>query len=194
MSGLDGDAPSPETAAGSLSTAQAPPEVGGESGTPDEITSRLGAIEELLQARLRYDATKEEAFRRLYADLEVFKADATAAAFRPIYLDLILVLDRIDQSMPTVDSAEDAMALLSSVREEIAEVLLRRGVSPVESPDEMFDPKTQRAVATEPATAAAQDRTVAAVVRPGYMNDGAVLRPADVVVRKFVQDRGGTDE
>ena len=53
-------------------------------------------------------------------------------------------------------------------------------------PGTPFDPKRQRALRTSDTAEAAQNKTVAATLRPGYeKNDGTVVRPEMVEVWRY---------
>ena len=67
------------------------------------------------------------------------------------------------------------------------EMLLRRGVRPLEALRQPFDPHTMRAVETtrDPAL---PNGAVAAVTRAGFLRDGQPLRAAEVIVNKGSAD------
>lgn len=68
------------------------------------------------------------------------------------------------------------------------EMLLRRGVRPLEALGQPFDPHTMRAVAItrDPAIASG---LVAEVTRAGFLRDGQPLRAAEVIVNKGSTER-----
>lgn len=150
------------------------------------IESELARLTTLVDERLKYDAVKEEAFERLYRDLEQFRGEATAQQLRPVLLDLILLVDRVDAALADAETVRDTGPLLSSFRDELIEILERRGVMTLARADVTFDPQVQRAVEVQPAADRSDHNSVARVLRRGYVGDGKVLRPEDVVVRRFV--------
>jgi molecular chaperone GrpE (heat shock protein) len=143
-----------------------------------EVLDRLGALERLFEERLRFDAAKEEAFRQLYEDLERFRSLASEAQYKPILIDIILLLDRLEKGI----EAQPEDAFLASIRDELSEILARRGVSAMSSMEERFDPLRQRAVGVRPAADSLSHNTVAEVARTGYECDGQILRAAEVIV------------
>jgi molecular chaperone GrpE (heat shock protein) len=190
-------------AEGELAGAPDDPGIEGESpGEGDEVDpSRSHELEEELrwlrrafEDRFIYDETKEEAFRRLYTDLEHFKQVAAAYQFRPIYLDVILLLDRLMLLRDGQDSSSPCAAILESMQDELMEILARRGVTVVEATGDAFDPKCQRAVDVVTTSLQEMNHTVEKVLRPGYACDDSILRPADVVVRRFVASAETTEE
>lgn len=152
----------------------------------DAVLRELAELRALVQASTaREEGAQRRAFDRLYADLEHYKQAAAARQSRPLYGDLILVLDRLERAAEDQPGPAPARALLESVHLELTEVLERQGVLRYDpAPGEPFDRARHRAVATEDTDRAEADRTVAAARRAGYEHDGAVLRPADVVVRR----------
>ena len=67
-----------------------------------DVAAAVGRLEAVVSERLSYDAEKEEAFSRLYKDLEHFRGEALAERLRPVLLDLILLLTAWTRpSLPT---------------------------------------------------------------------------------------------
>ena len=62
-------------------------------------------------------------------------------------------------------------------------ILDRHGVTRIGAPGEPFDPERHEAVGVV-TTSELPDRTVADVARSGFVVDGRVLRPAQVVVAR----------
>lgn len=172
----DGAAATPAPADDAATVALAPP--------PDEVLARLGALERLFEQRLRFDAAKEEAFRQLYEDLDQFRSLAAAAQHKPILIDIILLLDRVEKGI----EAQPEDGFLASIRDELSEILARRGVCAMSSTEERFDPQRQRAVGTRPAADSVSHNTVAEVARIGYECDGQVLRAAEVIVYRHTAE------
>jgi molecular chaperone GrpE len=149
----------------------------------------LGHLNETVQSRLTYDKTKEEAFDRLYSELEQLKANASFDQLRPLYLDLILLFDRIENicqsAPPTVQEAPDILALFKSLRDEIVEILYRREIEIIPSSPASFDPTTQRAIGVETTSEEAQSGGVAKIVRRGFRYRNRIIRSEEVIVKKL---------
>lgn len=60
-----------------------------------------------------------------------------------------------------------------------------RSASASSDPTEVFDPRTQRAVRTEPTAVEADDKRIIARVRQGYRWNGSIVRPEMVVISKY---------
>lgn len=103
---------------------------------------------------------------------------------RPLYLDMILLLDRVEKGL-SAWRGSPAEEFVLTVRDEIAEILARRGVMPMIMPDDWFDPKRQRAVKAVVTRNPEEDRQVVDRVRRGYEYDGYILRAEEVVVSRY---------
>jgi molecular chaperone GrpE len=176
----------------SLETALLSP---GEADEPEFPAARAEEVSDsilraLVAERLSYDLTKEEAFQRLYSDLEHYRALTNSQFFRPLYLDLILLLDRLEAGLGGLPPGGEGRALLESLQAELEEVLARRGVERMEVLLSAFDAQRQRAVEVVATEDLSEHLTVARVVRPGYEADGAVIRAADVMVRRLATRDG----
>lgn len=153
------------------------------------IAEQLAALREEFAKRLSYDAVKEDAFSRLYREMDESRAEQKHHQFRPIYLDLILLLDRIEQNHANVVSGntlnETFAPLLKSLGDEVLEILFRGEVEPISQLSPKFDPTIQRAVGVEGALEQQEHHDVARVVRRGFKFGNHVLRAEEVVIKKF---------
>jgi molecular chaperone GrpE len=172
--------------AGAESPADKPPEAPDVGGVLEAVSSQLGELQLAFDERLRYDATKEESFQQLYRDLEEFRALAGAAQHKPVLMDIILLLDRVEKGL----EAQPEDEFIESIRDELSEIMARRGVSAMRAAEDRFDPQRQKAVGTRPAPDEAAHNTVAEVARTGYECDGQILRAAEVVVFRYAPAGG----
>ena len=116
-------------------------EIGGVRQELGEVRAELNALRDLFSRRLMNDKQKNEL-------IQTVTNGANFACIEPFLYDLILLMDRIEG---------EKEELLQSVREEIMEILERRGVEKIK---------------------------VTHIVRSGYTYAGRVVRPAEVVVVK----------
>jgi len=142
-----------------------------------------------VQSRLAYDKAKEEAFDRLYGELEQLKSNATFEQLRPLYLDLILLFDRIEnicQSSQLIAQQDPhILPLFRSLSDELIEVLYRREIEVTQSASPVFDPNAQRAIGIEPTADEGESGRVASVVRRGFRYRNRLIRAEEVIVKKF---------
>ncbi|MFI5713997.1 nucleotide exchange factor GrpE [Kribbella sp. NPDC051620] len=140
------------------------------------LTEELAALRDLFHRRLLNDKAQQQVVDELSKRLDNADRRAATAMLTPVLRQLALVLDRIDAEAP-----------LASVRDELAEILTRCGVLPLGPTAGLpFDPRFHHAVGRLEVTDPAGDGVVAAELRPGYLLDGTVLRPAEVTVGQLL--------
>ncbi|SHF08898.1 GrpE protein [Seinonella peptonophila] len=153
------------------------------------LQTNFASLVHLFERRLSYDKTKEMAFDRLYQEMEELKQEQTFNELRPLYIDLILLIDRMEQI--EFDLEENGAAspevenIMVTLKNEVLEILYRRGVEQIEHTPEYFDPTFQKVVDTEPTYNPSEDNLVVGIRRDGYRFQDMVLRPEEVVIKKF---------
>jgi molecular chaperone GrpE len=154
--------------------------------TPSELKNlhlNMTVIRELVEKRLSSDEVKDEAFHRLYEELDKIKQHTAVLDNKPLYIDIILLYDRMDAACE--HARGEPSQVLSSLREEVKEILLRRSIHRISTGHEIFDPRTQRAVSTETCLSPEEDRKVLRVLREGFSCGELVIRPQEVVIARF---------
>ena len=153
----------------------------------DELAGYVSDLNQQFSDRLTKDAAKEKAFDYLYGELETLKQDSSFERFKSLYLDLILLFDRLDRCRVenAAVSGEELHNFLLTLREELLEVLYRQGIELVSSDGNSFDATKQRAIATETTTVKAENNQLAEIVRRGFRYQNRLLRPEEVIVKKF---------
>lgn len=153
------------------------------------LQSNFSSLVHLFERRMTYDKTKEDAFERLYQEMEELKQEQTLNDLRPLYIDLILLIDRMEQI--EFDLEENGLhspeigSVLDTLKHEMLEILYRRGVEQIEQTPEYFDPKYQKVVDCEPTLNPKEDNLVVGIRRDGYKCNELVIRPEEVVIRKY---------
>jgi molecular chaperone GrpE len=143
--------------------------------TVGELTDELARLEDRFK---RSVADLDNYRKRVARDIERQVTDARERFIRD-WLEVVDSIDRALQHDPDGRLAEP----LGVVRRQMEAVLERSGVRRVGAPGEPFDPALHEAVAVRE-NDEAEDRTVVEVLRSGYVLDGRVLRPAQVVVAR----------
>ncbi len=145
----------------------------------------LSNLKQIVENRLSYDKVKEDAFERLYGELEDLKKNAFFERSRPLFIDLILLFDRLENYRQT-DSEESSQFthLLKSFSEELLEILCRQGIDIITS-SKAFDPTIQRAIKIEITSEKEEDNKVSEVIRKGFRYFDNILRPEEIIVKKF---------
>ena len=155
------------------------------------------SVEEQLAEALR----EKEDFRvmglRARADLENYRKraseereEARRSASTAVLLKLLSVVDDFERAMALVP--DDAVAPgwlegLQLVHKGMSTLLESEGVSRIEATGNAFDPHESEAILYQESTSAA-DGEVISVIREGYRQRDRVLRPAQVIVAKRVEE------
>ncbi len=95
--------------------------------------------------------------------------------------ELLPALDHLEHALKAAEGHEDVIKGFALVRDEIVRALDRVGIQPFAPAGEAFDPTEHEAMASQPVEGA-ESGTVVEVYQQGYRLNGAVLRPARVVV------------
>jgi molecular chaperone GrpE (heat shock protein) len=167
----------------------------------DEILSSLkengtllNEIKEVIQGRLEYDAVKEKAFDKLYEEMKRQKEsfDMLDRAVKPILSDLLLLFDSMKKfELSLTDNQNENNEKISQdfkyVLDELIEILYRQEVIPIEeSLSETFNSKIHKATKTENAENKDEDFKITNIVRSGFIWRDKVLRPQEVVIKRFI--------
>jgi len=152
------------------------------AGRLAEVDASLAGLRRLVEERLRYDEAKEAAFNRLYHDLDNERKNAAGEPLRPILRDLLSLYDHIVEAIESHPRQADALQMIC---EGLLEVLYRADVEPLRLADDRYDRSRQQIKRTEPTVEVACDWTVATVLREGFTFRDKVLRPQQVVVRRY---------
>jgi molecular chaperone GrpE len=157
-----------------------------EIGKVDE-TSREPGLEELKQEK---DELKNRVLY-LHAELENIrkrtakeKAQIIAFGNERLIKELIPVLDNLELAITHGQDNEEAEHLLSGVEliyNETIKVLKKFGVEQLDAAGKRFDPTIHEAVSKIP-DPDRESGTVREVIRKGYLLNGRLLRPVQVVI------------
>lgn len=157
--------------------------------TLTEISAELSTLNSTIESRLRYDKVKEEAFDRLYAELEEMKRNSAFEYIRPLYSDLILLFDRIENTRYNIGQSAPETSnlshLLETLSDELLELLYRREIETIQTTLSTFDPTIQRAIGTEPVSVDVENNQIVRVVRRGFKYRDRIIRPEEVIVKKY---------
>ncbi len=150
----------------------------------DFLRGQLDDLAGLVRARLSYDQTKEQAFDRLYSELDALKKNAALDNIKPLLLDLILLYDRMEHARQLAADTQGNLSteVLQSFIQELLEVLYRREVSLIEAGPSSFDYNQQKAIGVVDVTDPAEHQRIYKVVRRGFRLGQRTLRPEEVIV------------
>jgi molecular chaperone GrpE len=143
-----------------------------------------GELDELTKERDQY----LELARRAQADFENYRKrmarDNAAAVDRgmaKLAKELLPALDHLALALKAAEGHEDVIKGFQMVAAELETALNRVGIQTFSPKGEVFDPNEHEAMAQQPVEGA-EAGTVVEVYQSGYRINGAVLRPARVVV------------
>jgi len=140
-------------------------------------------------------ARLDDRYKRALADLDNYRKRSARELDRRVQEASDAL---VREWLEAIDSIERAVRMdaggplgqgMSAVLEQMEAILARHGVRRIGAPGEPFDPERHEAVDVRPSTDQ-PDRTIVEVVRPGYVRDGRVLRPALVAVAQRPRDDG----
>ena len=161
-------------------------------GKLTELETQLKSLNNVFEQRLTYDKDKEKAFDLLYGELEALKENSAFDSVKSLYLDLILLLDRVesikesitDQNLSTQSDA--IKGILTSVSEEVLEILFRQQIEIIQTVAGLsFDPTQQKAIQTQKTAVESENNKVFSIVRSGFRYGNRILRPEEVIIFKY---------
>src|SRR3990172_2803678 len=173
----------------SQESANTSPSEGAPSDTrPDSEVEHLRlALEEKTREA---DAHRDRALRAL-ADLDNYKRRVQRDregwgryAIESLVNQLLPVLDNFDRALQAAKQAREAESLVTGVgliRRELLKAIELAGITPYSALGERFDPEKHEAV-SRVETDTVEEFTVIDELRPGYLWNGKVFRPAQVSV------------
>jgi len=157
------DAPAPEPEADTQPTSSA--------GTGEDQAAKYLALAQRTQADF-------ENFRKRMARENAAAIDRGVSKLAK---ELLPALDHLEHALKAAQGHEEVIKGFALVRDEIVRALERVGIQPFAPQGEAFDPTEHEAMASQPVEGA-EAGTVVEVYQQGYRINGAVLRPARVVV------------
>jgi molecular chaperone GrpE len=167
----------PEAGTDDITEATAP---AAEAAPAGEENETVAMRERLLRLAAEYDNFRKRTEREKSENRLRSQAEIVSALLEP--LD---DLQRIADFDPATNSAQSLHEGAEMVEKKFLRVMEGAGLEFIEALDQRFDPALHEALTTVPAESEEQDDTVAQVYRKGYRFKGILLRPAQVVVRKF---------
>lgn len=159
---------------------------------PEGAEERIEELQSQLDEQERAAAEAQDRYLRALADFDNYRkrqatemADARRFANEGLIGDLLSVLDNFERAIGASETQANPDALVEGVRlihRQLADVLKKAGLEPIESVGQPFDPTVHEAIMeVEPAEGQAPHE-VAEELRRGYRLNGRVVRPSLVKV------------
>jgi molecular chaperone GrpE len=172
--------------------AETPPDRGTTNTDLLTLERRVAELEQAVgeerQGRLRALADFENYRKRTEREA----GSARRAGRRDVLLPLLDILDNLERALAAGSTDLAFMRGVEATREQIRRTLKDLGAEPIPGVGTPFDPRIHEAVGTVPAAAQPPD-TVVAEVRRGFLLDGEVLRPSQVLVASSGSGGGHRD-
>jgi molecular chaperone GrpE len=143
----------------------------------DELAAKARERDEYLALAQRTQADFDN-FRKRMARENAAAGDRGAGK---LAMELLPALDHLELALKSAGEEGDVVKGFAMVRDELIAALGRVGIQAFSPQGEPFDPNEHEAMAQQPAEDA-ESGTVLEVYQQGYRINGAVLRPARVVV------------
>ena len=143
----------------------------------DALVARAKERDEYLALAQRTQADFENYRKRMAREV----AQATDRGMAKVTKELLPALDHLELALKASEGHEDVVKGFVLVRDEFFNALAKVGIRPFSPAGEPFDPNEHEAMSSQPAEGA-ESGTVIEVYQQGYRLNGAVLRPARVVV------------
>jgi molecular chaperone GrpE len=176
------DPDAPGTGETSFTDAEAPPAA--ERAAAEAVEQDIDALVARAKERDEYFALAQ----RTQADFENFRkrmarenASAVDRGVAKLAKELLPALDHLEIALKAAEGHEDVVKGFALVREEFFNALGKVGIQPFSPAGEPFDPNEHEAMASQPSEDV-ESGTVVEVYQQGYRLNGAVLRPARVIV------------
>jgi molecular chaperone GrpE len=150
----------------------------------EELEGRIAAKDaELHDLLVKYRAAADE-FDQARARLRKEVTKDVERGRRSLIIGFLEVLDNLDRALDAAGdrSGDPFVQGVSLVRQQFLATLEGLGVRRIDPIGQPFDPARHEAVTTITAAAGVAPGTVAGVIRPGYLIEDDVLRPAQVAV------------
>jgi molecular chaperone GrpE len=160
---------------------QAPPQAADDTPGGDQVSAVQKERDELYDRLLRKTAEFDNFRKRI--DRE--RKDFTEWAAAEVLNDLLAVMDDFDRAL-AADAPASAQVYKTGVElihRALADLVRKRGVTPIQAVGAEFDPHLHQAVAYD-AVDGAREGEVVEELRKGYMLGDRLLRPALVKVAK----------
>lgn len=142
--------------------------------TANDLAQEVAYLRDLFQRKLLEDRGKNELIAAVQESLSQRDALDRGAAYRDVFTEALVALDRLRSEAPSRELSE-------SVIEELLEVFVRRGLTPVPVQGPV-DLRLHEIIETVPESEQYRAGEIIYVEREGYMLGERLLRAARVVV------------
>ena len=141
----------------------------------EDIVTKLQNDMAVLTDDLKRTAADYENYRkRVERDQQAIRAWAMAAAVKQI----LAPLDNFEVALQHTANHEEFVTGMQMIQKELQNALISLGLQKVDCLGKLFDPQIHQAVEYVPSDQ--PEGTIVGIIRPGYLLNGIVIRPAQV--------------
>jgi molecular chaperone GrpE len=149
----------------------------------EELEQKVAAKDQEIQRLIAQYRSASSEFDDARARLRKEVSKDVERGRRSMLVSFLEVLDNLDRALEASSDRTDPLAQgVSIVRQQFLATLEGMGVKRVDPLGHPFDPSIHEAVSQVPAPAGTEPNVVIGVIRPGYVMNDEVLRPAAVAV------------
>ena len=166
----------------------------------NDIAASLSALEKKadtmqsdFQSKLKYDAYKDKIIDTLHAELQRYKNDLLTSLLRPIYMDIIELVDDTRKLLKDLDKRdaseqpEQMKKIITNFPGDLEDLLYKHTVEIAVSDATLFNPTVQKAIKVVPTDDEALDKTICERIKNGYSLNGKLIRHEIVSVYQFLK-------
>lgn len=159
-------------------------------GCMDIVLQKIDHIQQLIEKRITYDEGKENLIRCLAEDMKIYRDDWLKQQKRPIILDMVMFYDSMEIAIKNLEEQDELTVewfhgLLSALQDELLEVLARQDVYPFDEHPPFLDRRLHRTISLESTEYPEENNAVSRIVCTGFTWGDRVLRPENVVIKKY---------
>jgi molecular chaperone GrpE len=166
-----------------------------------QLTNRTALLESNTQkiARALVEIVKEgdnrkRAYDILYDEMRQYKENFLWQCQKPLFMDLITLFDsilRVEHQYEVQEGMEKVVGHFRYLKDELLETLYRYDVEMIEEHPEKLDIGFQKPIKRVATDNPSEDRSVVKVVREGFAREGMILRPQEIVVKRYREAKEG---
>lgn len=162
--------------------------------TSEETTNKGGGVEDEIIKLEKQNAELKDKYLRLYAEFDNFKRrtvkeklDLMRTAAQDTMTALLPVLDDFDRAKKNADDDSTTEVFTEGIQlvyQKLYSVLTQKGLEPMESTGEVFDPELHEALTEIPAPTEEMKGKIIDTIEKGYKLGDKIIRHAKVVTGK----------
>lgn len=157
-----------------------------------QLQQRMKQLEQVVELKVSREEHLNQIIDQLHRELQDHRLGMLRKQLEPMAIDLITACDDFgamaerEQAKTDDPTAAARATLAAQVRDELHEILNRYGFDRFIVPDDKFDATRQRAVRFESTAKPEYEGLVASRRRCGFLYNGQVVRPEQVIIYRFV--------